>query len=131
MNALLVAGAVTFAAVPDTLTGLPLPENVFVIAVSPHPKEIRDYYYFTPDSLLKALPKLVPADVQIPGHATRFWQYGVIVLKDKTVLFWRTCGDWFIAIDSPTGTTFYAFAKKDTPNKVSEPSVAPAPQVQH
>jgi hypothetical protein len=70
--------------------------------------------YFTPDSLLHALPKLMPSDVRLPVGGRVFWQSGVIVLKDKTVLFWRTCGDWFIAIDKPTGTTFYAFEKKDT-----------------
>jgi hypothetical protein len=118
MTVLLIVGTVAFAAAPDKMTGLPLPEDVFVIAVSPHSKELKDY--FTPDSLLKALPKLVPADVLLPKGGKVFWQSGVIVLKDKTVLFWRTCGDWFIAVDRPTGTTFYAIEKKGTPNQAPE-----------
>jgi len=113
---------ITLSAVADEqkMTGFPTPDDVFVVAVAPHSKELKDY--FTPDSLLKALPKLVPSDVLLPVGDKLFWQSGVIVLKDKTVLFWRTCGDWFIAVDKPTGTTFYAFEKKVTPNKTSEPS---------
>jgi hypothetical protein len=128
LTVLLLGVAASLAGEQQKMTGLPSPEDVFVIAVSPHGKQLKDY--FTPDTLLQALPKLVPSDVLLPVGDKLFWQSGVIVLKDKTVLFWRTCGDWFIAIDSPTGTTFYAFEKKDTPNKASEPSVAPAPQVQ-
>jgi hypothetical protein len=97
----------TFAAEPERLTGLPSPNNVLAIAVTPHSKDFKDY--FTPESLLQALPKLVSADVQLPAGTK--WQSGVIVLKDKTVLFWRTCGDWFIAIDRRDGTSFYAMPK--------------------
>jgi hypothetical protein len=97
----------TFAAGSERLTGLPSPNNVFVVAVTPHSKDFKDY--FTPESLLRALPKLVPADVLLP--AGKKWQSGVIVLKDKTVLFWRTCGDWFIAVDRADGTSFYAMPK--------------------
>ena len=89
---------------------------MFIIAVSPHDKVLQDY--FTPESLLQSLPKLVPADVRLKGGAKKWWQSGVIVLKDKEVLFWRTCGDWFIAIDTPTGITFYGFEKKETPNRL-------------
>jgi len=115
---LLISVAVTFAVEPEKMTGLPSPKDVFTIAISPHSKELKDY--FSPDSLLKSLPKLVPADVQLPAGGKIFWQSGAIVLKDKTVLFWRTCGDWFIAIDTPSGTTFYAFEKKEPPNHPSE-----------
>jgi len=106
---------ITLSAVADEqkMTGLPAPDDVFVVAVAPHSKKLKAY--FTPDSLVKALPKLVPSDVLLPVGDKLFWQSGVIVLKDKTVLFWRTCGDWFIAVDKPTGTTFYAFEKKETP----------------
>jgi hypothetical protein len=113
--ALLILGTtVSFAAEPQVLTGLPSPDDVFVISIAPHPREMKDY--FTPESLLKALPALVPSDVLLPVGGKVWWQSGVIVLKDKSVLFWRTCGDWFIAIDRPYGTTFYAIPKKETPN---------------
>ena len=94
-----------------TMNGLPSLNDVFVIAVTPHSKDLKDY--FTPESLLQALPKLVPAEVLL--QVGEKWQSGVIVLKDKTVLFWRTCGDWFIAVDRAEGTFFYAMPKNGTP----------------
>ena len=118
LTALLTSIAISVVADEQRLTGLPTPDEVFVIAVAPHSKELNDF--FTPDSLLQALPKLVPSDVQLPVGDRVFWQSGVIVLKDKTVLFWRTCGDWFIAVDKPIGTTFFAFEKKETPNQQPE-----------
>jgi len=118
LTAILTAIAVSVGADEQRLTGLPSPDDVFVIAVAPHSKELKGYY--TPDSLLQALPTLVPADVRLPVGVKVFWQSGVIVLKDKTVLFWRTCGDWFIAVDRPAGTTFYAIDKKGTPNQTPE-----------
>ncbi len=118
LTALLIAFAVSVVADEQRMTGLPAPDDVFVVAVAPQANELKDY--FTPDSLLQALPKLVPSDVQLPVGDRVFWQSGVIVLKDKTVLFWRTCGDWFIAVDKPTGTMFFAFEKKETPNQQPE-----------
>jgi hypothetical protein len=97
-------------------TGLPSPNDVFVIAVTPHHKDLKDY--FTSESLLQALPKLVRAEVRLPVGSQIFWQSGAIVLKDKTVLFWRTCGDWFIAVDRAEGTSFYAMPKNGTPKPV-------------
>jgi hypothetical protein len=118
LTVLLTVIAVSIAADEQKMTGLPAPDDVFVVAVAPHSRELKDY--FTPDSLLRALPKLVPSDVLLPGGDKVLWQSGVIVLKDKTVLFWRTCGNWFIAVDKPTGTTFYALERKGTPNQPSE-----------
>ena len=104
--------ATASAMATERMTGLPSPDDVFVIATSPHSDGLKDY--FTPDSLLEALPKLVPADVLLPIGRKIFWQSGVIVLQNKTVLFWRTCGNWFIAIDTPSGTTFYAMEKESS-----------------
>lgn len=99
------------AAEPEVLTGLPKPDEVLVIAVHPHPGEMKDH--FTSESLLKALPKLVPCDVQLPVGKNVWWQSGVLVQKDKSVLFWKTCCDWFIAIERPEGCAFYAIPKQD------------------
>jgi len=123
---LLMGATVCLAAEPETLNGLPSTNDVFVIAVSPHSKELKDY--FTPATLLQALPKLVPSDVLLPAGDKIFWQSGVIVLKDKTVLFWRTCGDWFIAIDRADGRSFYAMPKKGTPIKPEESVIRLAQQ---
>ena len=114
MLLLLLGTSICFAEEQEMLNDLPKPVDVFVIAVAPHKKEMKNY--FTPDSLLKALPKFRRADVLLPVNA--WWQSGVIVQKDKTVIFWRTCGDCFIAIDRPSGRSFYALPKKKkTPNK--------------
>ena len=113
MTVLLLGGTASFATTPEVLSALPSPADVFVIASWPRTDEIQDY--FTPDSLLLALPKLVPADIRLPvAGGIKYWQSGVIVKNDKTVVFWRTCGDWFIAIDTPTGTTFYAIEKENS-----------------
>lgn len=117
LTALLTAIAISAIADEQRMTGLPTPDDVFVVAVAPHSKDLKDY--FTPDSLLQALPDLAPSYVRLPVGDKVFWQSGVIVLKDKTVLFWRTCGDWFVAVDRPTGTTFYALKKKEAPNKAA------------
>ena len=116
MAALLLVGTAAFATTPEILTELPTPEDVFVIASWSHSNALQDY--FTPDSLLLALPKLIPADVLLPAGGKNIWQSGVIVKNNKTVMFWRTCGDWFIAIDTPTGSTFYAIEKKDSQQSV-------------
>ena len=113
MAVLLLGGTAAFPTTPEVLSSLPTPDDVFVIASLPRSDDIQDY--FTPDSLLLALPKLVPADIRLPtGGGLKYWQSGVIVKNDKTVIFWRTCGDWFIAIDTPTGTTFYAIEKENS-----------------
>jgi hypothetical protein len=114
------------AAESDGLTGFPSPNDVFVIAIERHHEDLKDY--FTPESLLQALPKLVPAEVLLPVGDKIFWQSGVIVLKDKTVLFWRTCGDWFIAVDRAEGTSFYAMPKNGS-RPVSEESSPASPAV--
>lgn len=111
----MLCATVVIAAEPEVMNGLPKPDDVLVIAVKPQPKEWPNY--FSSESLLKALPMLEPADVLLPAGGKRAWQSGVIVLKDKTVLFWRTCGYRFIAIDRKDGTTFYAMPKKETSNK--------------
>ena len=107
--ALLLAGTTASSVSAEKMTGLPSPDDVFVVAVFPRQERIKEY--FTPDSLLEALPILVPSDVRLPVGDREYWQSGVIVLKSKEVLFWRTCGDWFIAVDSLTGPIFYAKEK--------------------
>lgn len=127
--ALLFLGITTcFAAEEEVLTDLPKADDVLVVAVTPQKKEMKEY--FTPDSLLKALPKLRRACVTVPVGDQVWWQSGVIVLKDNTVLFWRTCGDWFIAIDRPSGRSFYALPKKKKiPNKKDTRDAVPSPQI--
>ncbi len=80
---------------------LPNPSDILVIAV--HPSPILREPYFTPSSLLEALPKFKPGEPKMRVGARRVWQSGVIVLKNKDVLFWRTAHDDFIIIDTKAG----------------------------
>jgi hypothetical protein len=98
------------AALPGLLTPLPKTDAIFTIGFHPVPKEIPPYY--SEKSFMEIYPKLIPADVLIPVGGKDFWQTGVIVTKDKKVLWWRTCANSFIAIDSELGTSFYAMSKK-------------------
>jgi len=84
---------------------LPKPAEIFVIACHPGPKEFTPY--FTPDSLLKALPEFRKGEAEIRVGAKRYWQSGVIVLKDKSILFWSTCRTNFIHIATADGTVSF------------------------
>ena len=79
----------------------PSPDQVFTIATFPYPEKSKPY--FTPESLLRALPSFRPGKAEIKVGAKRWWQSGVIVLKNKDVLFWQTCRSNFIYIMTPSG----------------------------
>ena len=85
---------------------LPSPDQVFTIAIKPHAKQLTDH--FTPASLLAALPHLKPAYMVEPIGGKIWTQTGVIVLKDKTVLFWRSYRDDVIAIETGGKRLLYA-----------------------
>jgi len=89
-----------------SLESFPKAAEVFAIACHPnHPKPVVPY--FTPDSLLKALPEFRRGEAEIKVGAKRYWQSGVIVLTDKTVLFWSTCRTNFIHIATADGTVSF------------------------
>lgn len=67
---------------------LPAPEEVFTIAMKPQAKQLP--VFFTPDSLLAALPRMKPAYSLAPLGGKIATQSGVIVLKDGSALFWRS-----------------------------------------
>jgi len=77
------------------------PEEVLVIAVHPIPS--MQFPYFTPSSLQKALPHFRRGEPKMRLGINRLWQSGVIVLKNKDVLFWRTAHEKFIIVDMKTG----------------------------
>ncbi len=85
---------------------LPSPDQVFTIAIQPHAKQLA--VHFTPKSLLAALPHLKPAYMLEPIGGKIWSQSGVIVLKDKTVLFWRSYRDDVIAIETDGKRLLYA-----------------------
>ena len=82
---------------------LPKPEDIFTVAAYPHGKVFKPY--FTPESLLRELPHFKAGRPELKAGAKRWWQSGVIVLKNKQVLFWRTCRSNFIMIDTADGGT--------------------------
>lgn len=77
---------------------LPAPDQVFAIAIKPHVKQHPDF--FTPESLLAALPRMKPAAMTPPIGGKIWVQSGVIVLKDGRVLFWKSYRDDLIAIET-------------------------------
>jgi hypothetical protein len=89
-----------FEADPSTHS-LPKPEDIFTVAAYPHGKAFNPY--FTPESLLRELPNFKAGRPELKVGAKRWWQTGVIVLKSKQVLFWRTCRRNFIIIETADG----------------------------
>lgn len=85
---------------------LPSPDQVFTIAIKPHAKQLTDH--FTPATLLAALPHLKPAYMVEPIGGKIWTQTGVIVLKDKSVLFWRSYRDDVIAVETGGKRLLYA-----------------------
>lgn len=82
---------------------LPEPGEVFTIAARPDANNFKPY--FTAESLLRRLPEFRPGTPEIKVGAKRWWQSGVIVLKDKRVLFWRTCRSNFIIVEGERGAS--------------------------
>ena len=85
---------------------LPSPDQVFTIAVKPQAKQLTAH--FTPASLLAALPHLKPAYMMEPIGGKIWSQSGVIVLKDKTVLFWRSYRADVVAVETGGKRILYA-----------------------
>lgn len=104
-----LAAFLIFLWAPDPVAAtppLPSPDEVFTIAIKPHAKQLTDH--FTPATLLAALPRLKPAYMVEPIGGKIWAQTGVIVLKDKTVLFWRSYRDDVIAIETGGKRILYA-----------------------
>jgi hypothetical protein len=88
---------------PQSLKSLPQSDEIFTIAINPVP----DARYFTAESLRNALPSFRPGKPEIKNGARRIWQSGVIVLKDKHVLFWTTCRKNFVYVLTPNGSASF------------------------
>jgi len=63
--------------------------------------------WFTPELLRETYPKLVPAKVEVPTGFNITGQSGVIVTKNKEVLFWSSFENSYISIETPNGTLDY------------------------
>lgn len=85
---------------------LPAFSAIFTIGCGPHAATLPRY--FDDASLLALYPHLKPSKVSIAAGAKRVWQSGVIVTKDKKCLFWKTCSESFIAIDTSDDTFYFA-----------------------
>ena len=84
---------------------LPSPDDVFAIAIKPQARQLEAP--FTPESLLAALPRFKPAYVVEPIGGKIWKQSGVIVLKDGSVLFWRSFRDDVLAIETAVAPIIY------------------------
>lgn len=104
-----LAAAALFLSAPQAMAEtrpLPSPDQVFTIAIKPQAKQLE--IHFTPASLLAALPHLKPAYMMEPIGGKIWAQSGVIVLKDKTVLFWRSYRNDVIAVETGGKRILYA-----------------------
>lgn len=85
---------------------LPAPDEILSIVIKPqakqHPK------FFTAERLLANLPRFVPATLGKPIGGKIWQQTGVIVLKDGSVLFWRSYRDDVLAIETGGEPLIYA-----------------------
>jgi hypothetical protein len=100
--------------VADDGLHLPKPEDVFTIGINPVDEDLQ---YFSPESLLAALPRFVPGvpDVRMSFHM-RPPQRGVIVLKSGKVLFWYTQNNESIFIQTPGSYEAYITAPTGSPS---------------
>jgi hypothetical protein len=104
-----IAAAFMFLSVSESMAEtppLPSPADIFTIAIKPQAKQLTAH--FTPASLLAALPDFKPAYMLEPIGGKIWSQSGVIVLKDKTVLFWRSYRDDVIAVETGGKRFLYA-----------------------
>jgi hypothetical protein len=84
---------------------VPKVADIFTIAIQPGSGK-----YFTSGSLLKALPNFQQgsySDIGFKVGEDRVWQNGVIVLKNKAVLFWATNRPSFIRVTDENDITTY------------------------
>ena len=93
----------------------PLPniDDIFTVEILKYSgNKFYPTFQFDKESFLETYPKFIPAEVDIPVGISFAWQNGVIVTKDKKVLFWRTCDKRFIFIDTPEGVLKYGTEEK-------------------
>ena len=83
---------------------LPKIEDVKEIQVEPS-----DANWFTPESLLEALPKFVPGGSYQPKM---IWQNGSLELKDGTILTWRASGKNMLMLYTRGGEKYFQLPKK-------------------
>ena len=93
---------------------LPAPEEVDRIWIQPHDEKLKDFY--TPESLLKALPHLQKTTM---GKSMAFgkiwlWQKGIIYLKNGNEIPWRSITDNIILIETDAGPVFYTDIQSQT-----------------
>ena len=84
---------------------LPAPDQVFTIAMKPQAKQLP--VFFTPETLLAALPRMKPAYSLAPLGGKIATQSGVIVLKDGSALFWRSYRRDLIVVETARDPILY------------------------
>ena len=106
---------VLYASVVIADTGtLPTPEQVDHIRVQPHDGKIKDFY--TPESLLQALPHLQETTLGKSLAFGKLWlrQQGIIYLKNGRELRWRSFTDNLLLIETAQGPVFYTDIQSTT-----------------
>ena len=85
---------------------LPDPDQIFTIAIKPQAKQLPEH--FTPGRLLELLPFFRPAYMMEPIGGKVWSQSGVIVLKSREVLFWRSYRDDVLVVEVGGKRRIYA-----------------------
>ncbi len=106
--ALVLAASFTCGAEKPAVADVALPGRAEIFAVAFEPQPAGTPPYFDEPSFLALYPALHQANVKIAAGARRIWQRGVIVTKEKKVLFWSTCAKTFIAVETGEGQRFFA-----------------------
>ncbi|GAA5118693.1 hypothetical protein JIN84_22785 [Luteolibacter yonseiensis] len=109
-SAILLSAA--FQAASSLWAALPAREDVFSIGIYSPP----EHNLVSRDFIFTGLPDYREIDraamVDYPSHKTAATQHGVIVLKDKSVLFFETRSpDYLLVVDSANRSTYYRLAK--------------------
>jgi hypothetical protein len=90
---------------------LPKPADVFTITFEPTRylagTANQKSMYFTTPSLIQSLSTFQPIEDPHDARPLDMYQKGVIVLKNKTVLFWLACSADYFIIKKQDGTFWF------------------------
>ena len=86
---------------------LPDPADVFVVTIEPTRYPKTESPYFSADELIRSLATFQPIDDPHDARPLDMYQKGVVVLKNKTVLFWLACSRDYFIIKKQDGTFWF------------------------
>ena len=92
-------------------------QSVFTVAIAPQTLRTQ---YFSPESLKGSLPRLWPWHIKADWCEGKEKQRGVVVLKNRDVIFWHSCAAGLIVFEGEKYPGSFGFkgekAGKDSPS---------------